>query len=132
MERAAIVVASHDADIRGTLSRELSSRYAADYQIVVCDDPDHLDAQVRNLVRGGTPVALVVGGLGTEDPDGLDVQAGFRAIDPTALRVAAVRWVHGKPRGRSLMRSPWARSTTGCIALRSVLTRTSIARSRTS
>lgn len=91
-ERAAIVVASHDADIRGTLSRELSSRYAADYQIVVCDDPDHLDAQVRNLVRGGTPVALVVGGLGTEDPDGLDVQAGIRAIDPTALRVAAVRW----------------------------------------
>jgi thioredoxin reductase len=90
--RAAIVVVSHDADIRDTLSRELSGRYAADYRIVVCDDPASLGGHVRNLVRAGTPVALVVGGLGTEDPDGIEVLAGIRAIDPTASRVAAVRW----------------------------------------
>jgi thioredoxin reductase len=90
--RAAIVVVSHDAGIRGTLSRELSGRYAADYQIVVCDSPASLDAHVTNLVRTGTPVALVVGGLGTEDPDGIEVLAGIRAIDPTASRVVAVRW----------------------------------------
>jgi thioredoxin reductase (NADPH) len=90
--RAAIVVVSHDAGIRDTLSRELSGRYAADYQIVVCDSPASLDAHVTNLVRTGTPVALVVGGLGTEDPDGIEVLAGIRAIDPTASRVVAVRW----------------------------------------
>jgi thioredoxin reductase len=90
--RAAIVVVSHDAGIRDTLSRELSGRYAADYRIVVCDDPAMLAAHVRNLAQAGTPVALVVGGVGTEDPDGLEVLAGIRAIDPTAARVAAVRW----------------------------------------
>ena len=74
------------------LSRELSGRYTADYRIVVCDDPASLDAHVTNLVRAGTPVALVVGGVGTEDPDGLEVLAGIRAIDPTASRVAAVQW----------------------------------------
>ena len=90
--RAAIVVVSHDAGIRDTLSRELSGRYGADYRIVVCDDPAGLDAHVRDLVRAGTPVALVIGGLGTEDPDGIEVLAGIRAIDPTASRVVAVRW----------------------------------------
>jgi thioredoxin reductase (NADPH) len=90
--RAAIVVVSHDAGIRDTLSRELSGRYAADYRIVVCNDPARLAAHVRNLAQAGTPVALVVGGVGTEDPDGLEVLAGIRAIDPTAARVAAVRW----------------------------------------
>jgi thioredoxin reductase (NADPH) len=90
--RAAIVVVSHDADIRAALSRELSRRYAEDYRIVVCENPDRLNAHVRNLVQAGTPVAMVVGGLGTEDPDGIEVLAGIRAIDPTAMRVAAVRW----------------------------------------
>ena len=90
--RAAIVVVSRDAGIRGALSRELSGRYDADYRIVVCDDPASLAAHLRNLVRAGTPVALVVGGVGTEDPDGLEVLAGIRAIDPTAVRVAAARW----------------------------------------
>ncbi|HEY2488311.1 MAG TPA: FAD-dependent oxidoreductase [Streptosporangiaceae bacterium] len=90
--RAAIVVVSHDGGIRDTLSRELSGRYAADYRIVVCDDPADLAAHVADLVQAGTPVALVVGGLGTEDPDGIEVLAGIRAIDPTAARVVAVRW----------------------------------------
>ena len=90
--QAAIVVVSHDAGIRGALSRELSGRYATDYRIVLCDDPASLTAQVRNLVRAGTPVALVVGGVGTEDPDGLEVLAAIRTIEPTAMRVAAVRW----------------------------------------
>jgi len=90
--RAAIVVVSHDADIRAALSRELSRRYAEDYRIVVCENPDRLNAHVRNLVRAGAPVAMVVGGLGTEDPDGIEVLAGIRAVDPTAMRVVAVRW----------------------------------------
>ncbi|HEY1321838.1 MAG TPA: FAD-dependent oxidoreductase, partial [Streptosporangiaceae bacterium] len=36
--------------------------------------------------------ALVIGGVGGQDSDGIEVLAGLRAIDPTALRVAAVGW----------------------------------------
>jgi thioredoxin reductase len=38
------------------------------------------------------PVALVIGGVGAQDPDGIEVLAAVRGIDPTALRVAAIRW----------------------------------------
>jgi thioredoxin reductase len=91
-ERAAIVVVDRDADERETLSRELSKRYGADYRIVVCDEPAELDARMRRLIAAGTPVALVIGGVGEADPDGIDVLAQARAIDPTVPRVAAVRW----------------------------------------
>ena len=37
-------------------------------------------------------MALVIGGVGAQDPDGIEVLAAVRAIDPTALRVAAVGW----------------------------------------
>jgi thioredoxin reductase (NADPH) len=35
---------------------------------------------------------MVIGAVGAQDPDGIEVLAGIRAIDPTALRVAAVGW----------------------------------------
>jgi thioredoxin reductase (NADPH) len=38
------------------------------------------------------PVALVIGGVGAADPDGIEVLAAVRAIAPRALRVAAVGW----------------------------------------
>jgi hypothetical protein len=90
--RAAIVIVCRDANGRETLNRELSRRYGADYQIVVCDGPAELEPRVRNLLDTGTPVALVIGGVGALDPDGTEVLAATRAIDPTAPRVAAVRW----------------------------------------
>jgi thioredoxin reductase len=37
-------------------------------------------------------VALVIGGVGAADPDGIEVLAAIRAIDPRALRVAVVGW----------------------------------------
>jgi thioredoxin reductase len=40
----------------------------------------------------GTPVALVIGGVGAADPDGIEVLAPVRAIDRTVVRVAAFRW----------------------------------------
>jgi response regulator RpfG family c-di-GMP phosphodiesterase len=46
----------------------------------------------RSSSAAGTPVALVIGGVGAQDPDGIEVLAGIRAIDPTASRVAAVCW----------------------------------------
>ena len=90
--RAAIVVVDRDADDREILSRELSKRYGADYSIAVCDKPEELEPRVRELIAAGTPVALVIGGVGEADPDGIEVLARVRAIDPTVPRVAAVRW----------------------------------------
>ncbi len=91
-ERAAIVVVDRDASGRETLSQELSKRYGADYSVVVCDEPAELDTRMKELVAAGTPVALVIGGVGEADPDGIEVLARVRAIDATVPRVAAVRW----------------------------------------
>ena len=90
--RAAIVVVGRDADERESLSGELSKRYSTDYSIVVCDKPEELDLRMRELIAAGTPVALVIGGVGEADLDGIEVLAQVRAIDPTVVRVAAVRW----------------------------------------
>ena len=59
---------------------------------MVCGRPAELAAWMRDLRAAGLPVALVIGGVGAQDPDGIEVLAAVRAIDPTALRVAAVRW----------------------------------------
>ena len=70
-ERAAIVIVGRDASVRKTLSEELSGRYGVDYRIVVCDEPALLELVIRELLAAGTPVALVVGGVGATDPDGI-------------------------------------------------------------
>ena len=90
--QAAIVIVCREPGAREILNRELSKRYGADYQIVVCDRPAELEPRMRDLLAAGLPVALVIGGVGAQDPDGVEVLAAIRAIDPTALRVAAVRW----------------------------------------
>ena len=90
--RAAIVIVCRDPGAREILHRELSSRYGADYHIVACGRPAELAPWMRDLRTAGLPVALVIGGAGGQDPDGLEVLAAIRRIDPTALRVAAVRW----------------------------------------
>ena len=90
--RAAIVIVSREASVRKALSEELSGRYGMDYRIVACDEPAQLDPMIRELLAAGTPVALLIGGVGEADPDGIEVLARVRGIDRTVLRVAAVRW----------------------------------------
>ena len=90
--QAAIVIVCREPNARAILNRELSKRYGADYQIVVCDRPAELAPWMRDLGAAGLPVALVIGGVGAQDPDGIEVLTAVRAIDPTALRVAAVGW----------------------------------------
>ena len=90
--QAAIVIVSREPGAREILHRELSKRYGADYQILACGRPAELAAWMRDLRTAGLPVALVIGGVGGQDPDGIEVLAAIRAIDPTALRVAAVGW----------------------------------------
>lgn len=111
--QAAILVVCRETGAREILTWELSKRYGADYQIAVCDGPAEVDAWMRDLAVAGLPVALVIGGVGAQDPDGIEVLAAVRQIDPAALRVAAVRWGTGNRCGPSSTRSPWARSTTG-------------------
>ena len=90
--RAAIVIVSRESAARQILHRELAKRYGADYQILACDRPAELAAWMRDLRTAGLPVALVIGGVGGQDRDGIEVLAAVRGIDPTALRVAAVGW----------------------------------------
>jgi thioredoxin reductase (NADPH) len=90
--QAAIVIVGGGPGGREILHRELSKRYGADYQIVVCDRPAELAPWMRDMRAAGLPVALVIGAVGAQDPDGIEVLAGIRAIDPMALRVAAFGW----------------------------------------
>jgi thioredoxin reductase (NADPH) len=90
--QAAIVIVSRDPGARELLRRELSKRYGADYQILACGRPAELKPWMRDLRTAGLPVALVIGGVGGQDRDGIEVLSAVRAIDPTALRVAAVGW----------------------------------------
>jgi hypothetical protein len=90
--QAAIVIVSQEPGAREILHRELSKRYGADYQILACDRPAELAAWMRDLRKAGLPVALVIGGVGGQDRDGIEVLSAIRRIDPTALRVAAVSW----------------------------------------
>jgi len=88
----AIVIVSRDPRARRRLDRELSRRYGMDYQVVVCDQPTELETRLRNLARAGTPIAMVIGGVGELDPDGIEVLGTVNAIDAEASRVAAARW----------------------------------------
>ena len=89
---AAIVIVGRDPGAREILYRELSKRYGGDYQIVICGRPTELAPRLRNLLAAGVPVALVMGGVGVRDRDGIEVLSAVRAIDPGAVRVAAVGW----------------------------------------
>jgi thioredoxin reductase len=90
--QAAIVIVGREPRARKIIYQELLKRYGADYQIVVCDRPAELAPWMRDLRAAGLPVALVIGAVGAQDPEGIEVLAAIRPIDPTALRVAAVRW----------------------------------------
>ena len=90
--QAAIVLVSREPGTREILHRELSKRYSADYQVLACDRPTELAPWMRELGAAGLPVALVVGGVGGQDRDGIEALSAIRSVDPTALRVAAVSW----------------------------------------
>jgi thioredoxin reductase len=89
--RAAIVVVSRDAAVRRSLEGELSKRYGADYDVVSLT-PESLSDRMLQMREEGIPAALVLGGMGGADPDGIEVLAAARGIDTTAVYVPAVRW----------------------------------------
>src|SRR5215831_15916635 len=88
--QAAIVIVGRDPAGREILYQEVSRRYGADYQIVVCGQSAELASWMRDLRAAGLPVALVLGEVGPRDPHGIKVLAAVRGSDPTALRVAVL------------------------------------------
>src|SRR5262249_56781153 len=66
--------------------------YGMDDRVVVCDQPAELEAWLRNLVGAGTPIAMVIGGVGGLDRDGIEVLGMVSGVDAEAIRVAAPRW----------------------------------------
>lgn len=87
-----ILAATRDGAARDRLERELTSRYGTDYEVVVLDDPARARQRLEGMAGQGRSLALLLVGYGGADPDGLDVLADASMLEPTAVRVAAVRW----------------------------------------
>src|SRR2546430_5251786 len=80
--QAAIVIVGRDSGAREILQREVSKRYGADYQIVVCSRPAELASWMRDLRAADLPVALVIGGGGAPEPGGIEGPAAVPAHHP--------------------------------------------------
>jgi thioredoxin reductase len=89
---AAIVCVTGDEVLHDEVARELTKRYAADYSVVLAGSQAELAARLDVLKAAGIPVALVLAGLGREDPDGLAILGGVAAVHPHAVRASVVRW----------------------------------------
>src|SRR4051794_4937202 len=88
-QQAALVVVTRDDEVREQMAAELHRRYDREYAIVAAADA----AGVREgLAESGRPVAVLFGGLGDADPDGLARLRNLHADHPGALAVALVRW----------------------------------------
>jgi thioredoxin reductase (NADPH) len=86
---AVLAVVSRDDGLSAAVTRELERRYAVDFPVVVAADPPALRAELDRL---GLPVALLFGGVGGADPDGLTALREMHACCPGALAVALARW----------------------------------------
>ena len=87
--RAALVVLTRDDEVRGTVTAELERRYGRDYAIVPCAEPTEAGPELADL---GLPVAVLFGGMGGVDPDGLTVLRALHRAHPDGMTVAVVRW----------------------------------------
>lgn len=87
--RAVLVVVTRDDHVRATVTTELQRRYGADYAVVSGTGAVEIGEQ---LADSELPVAVLLGGLGVVDPDGLDVLRALHRDRPGAMAVALVRW----------------------------------------
>jgi thioredoxin reductase len=86
----ALVVVARDDGMRTATVTELERRYGSDYRIVPGAGPDEVEAA---LSAAGDPlVAVLLGGLGEGDPDGLEVLRTCHSAHPGAVAVALIRW----------------------------------------
>ncbi len=87
---AALVVVTRDDEVRARMCTELDRRYGRDFTVVASADPGTAAAELA--ARGEPPVAVVFGGLGAADPDGLEVLRELHAGRASTVTVALVRW----------------------------------------
>jgi thioredoxin reductase (NADPH) len=88
--RAVLVVLTSDAELRESVVRELERRYGRDYAVVAADGREMAAAGIGE--QDGLPVAVLLGGLGGADPDGLTALRELHRGHPGAMAVALVRW----------------------------------------
>ncbi|RBY81750.1 thioredoxin reductase [Geodermatophilus sp. TF02-6] len=88
--RAALVVVTRDDAVRTAVTRELERRYGADYAVLSRAAPAEVAAGLA--AQGDPPVAVLLGGLGQDDPDGLATLRELHGASPGAMAVALVRW----------------------------------------
>jgi thioredoxin reductase (NADPH) len=84
-----LAVLTRDDGLRLTVTRELQRRYGVDFPVVSASDPQQLSEELR---RTDVPVALLFGGVGEADPDGLAAVRDVHVDCRGALAVALVRW----------------------------------------
>src|SRR5439155_58776 len=83
-------VLTRDDGVRERMIRELHRRYDRDYAVVAGAEPADVLAGLAEA--DDRPVAVLFGGLGEADPDGLERLRDLHAEFPGALAVAMVRW----------------------------------------
>ena len=91
-QKPALVVMTRDQALRDDLHGQLRKRYAEDYDLVVCRDPEDMAGRLAELHEAGTAVAAVLAGMGGQDPDGIAALAQVAAQHPLAVRACVVRW----------------------------------------
>jgi hypothetical protein len=106
--QAAVIVVCRKPGARQILDRELSKRYGADYQIVVCDRRSwRPGCGLRDLL------AAVIGGIGAQDRDGIKARQRSGPSTPRRSGAPQLAGATGNPRSPFSTPSHWARSTTG-------------------
>jgi thioredoxin reductase (NADPH) len=91
LDRPVILLISRAPRTLEMVGRELGKRYAADYEIVTCEDPSHAADDLARLADAGRAVALVLSGFSVTDPD-LSVMDTVRSRFPVARRGAVLDW----------------------------------------
>jgi thioredoxin reductase len=86
----ALIMVSRDPAVLEEVAAQLRKRYGTDYAVVAGATAE----EVTEALAGspGTPVALIMAGLSSTDPDGIEVVGQLSADYQQALRACLVRW----------------------------------------
>src|ERR1700682_5711525 len=86
-----IFAVEDEADIRSDLERDLSKRYSADYQVLVCDAPERGLEVLTAAQKDQTGVAIVIACQRMQAMGGIDFLVRAHELHPLARRVLMIR-----------------------------------------
>jgi thioredoxin reductase (NADPH) len=89
-EHAALVVVSRDPLVREEVAGQLRTRYGASYAVVAGGTAEEVVAALSDAAD--RPIALILAGFSSTDPDCIEVVGKVSVNHPQALRACAVRW----------------------------------------